>query len=65
MLEEIQKVIDTLAYERGITLVLDVSGSSNIGAPVVVYSSAAYDITDDVLAILNRERPAEVKSVVE
>jgi outer membrane protein len=61
MLDEIQKVIDALAYERGVSLVLDVSGASAIGAPVVLYSSAAYDITDDVLAILNRDKPAEVE----
>jgi Skp family chaperone for outer membrane proteins len=61
MLDEIQKVVDALAYERGVTLVLDVSGASSIGAPVVLYSSAAYDITDDVLAILNKDKPAEVE----
>ena len=61
MLDEIQKVVDALAYERGVTLVLDVSGASSIGVPVVLYSSAAYDITDDVLAILNKDKPAEVE----
>ncbi len=65
MLEEIQKVIDTLAYEREATLVLDVSGRSTMGAPVVLYSSAAYDITADVLAILNKDKPVEVEAAAE
>ncbi|MBL4576160.1 MAG: OmpH family outer membrane protein [Opitutaceae bacterium] len=65
MLEDIQKVIKVLAYEREATLVLDESGLSSMGASVVLYSSAAYDITDDILAILNSDKPVEIQPAVE
>ena len=58
MLEEISKVVVTVAKRKGATLVLDKSGPSLLGIPAVVYSDSGYDITDDVIAEINQNRPA-------
>ena len=58
MLEEIGKVATDVAKRKGATLVLDKSGPSFIGISNVVYYDAAYEITDDVMAEINKGRPA-------
>jgi outer membrane protein len=58
LLEEIGKVVTDLAKRNGATLVLDKSGPTLFGIPSVLYSDAAYDITDAVLAEVNKDRPA-------
>ncbi len=57
LLEEISKAAIDIAKTRGATLVLDKSGVSLIGAPFVIYSDAAYDISDDVLKEVNKDKP--------
>ncbi|MFI5335458.1 MAG: OmpH family outer membrane protein [Opitutales bacterium] len=56
--EEITKVVKDMAKARGATLVLDKSGLTLSGIPAVVYSDNAYDITDEVLKEVNKDRPA-------
>jgi outer membrane protein len=54
ILIEITEEIKRRAALEGFTLVLDKSGKTLNGIPAVVYSAPAYDITEPVLAELNR-----------
>jgi outer membrane protein len=57
LLEEISKHVVEIAKRNGATLVLDKSGPSVFRIPVVLYSDAAYDITDEVIKEENKDRP--------
>jgi len=57
-LEEISKVVVEIAKRKGATLVIDKSGPSVYQIPVVLYSDPAYDITDEVVLEVNKDRPA-------
>jgi outer membrane protein len=57
LLDQISKTVTAIAKKRGATLVVDTSGPSLLGIPSVVYSDPAYDITDEVMAEINRENP--------
>lgn len=58
LLEEITKTVNEIAKRRGATLVIDKSGPSLFKIPVVLYGDPAYDITDEVIAEVNKDRPA-------
>ncbi len=58
MIEEISKVAVDLAKRKGATLVLDKSGPTLIGVSNILYSDAAFEITDDVAKEINKDRPA-------
>lgn len=58
LLEEITKVVNDLAKRQGATLVVDRSGPTLFGIPSVLYSDPAYDITEAVVAEVNKDRPA-------
>ena len=58
MLEEITKVVSDVAKRKGTTLVIDKAGPTAIGISNVVYADGAYEITDDVLKEINKDRPA-------
>jgi outer membrane protein len=60
ILEEISKVSVDIAKRKGATLLLDKSGPSLFLIPTVIYSDPGYDITDEVLAEINKGRPATV-----
>ncbi len=57
LLEEISKVVSDLAKQKGATLVIDKSGPTLFGIPSVIYSDPAYDITDEVVKEVNKDRP--------
>lgn len=57
LLDEISKVVVELARRKGATLVVDKSGPSLFGISNIIYADAAYDITDEVLAAVNKDRP--------
>ncbi len=57
LFEEISNVARDIARARGATLVLDKNGPSLMRIPVVVYADASYDITDDVIKEINKNRP--------
>jgi outer membrane protein len=57
LLEEISKVVIDMARKKGATLVIDKSGPSLFGIPNILYADAAYEITDEVLAEVNKDRP--------
>ncbi len=57
LMDQISKKVTEIAKTKGATLVVDTSGPSGIGVPPVIYSDPAYDITDLVMAEINKERP--------
>ncbi len=58
MLEEISKTASEIAKRKGATLLLDKAGPTLIGVSNVIYSDAAYEITDEVMKEINKDRPA-------
>jgi outer membrane protein len=58
MLAEIGKVAIDIAKSKGCTLLIDKSGQTLNGVSAVIYSDADYDITPDVLKVINKDRPA-------
>ena len=55
IIEEIMKVIDEQTKIRGFDLVLDRSGLSAGAVPVVLYARPEFDMSNDVIAILNKK----------
>ncbi|MEO6994359.1 MAG: OmpH family outer membrane protein, partial [Lacunisphaera sp.] len=60
LLEEITKAVNDIAKRKGATLALDKSGPTLFGIPAVLYADSSYDITDDVIKEINKDRPAPV-----
>ncbi len=58
MLEEIGKIAVELAKRKGATLLLEKSGQTHITISNIMYHDAAYEITDDVMKEINKDRPA-------
>jgi outer membrane protein len=60
MMEEIGQKAAEIGKSHGATLVLDKSGVGVLGARSIIYSDPAYDITAEVLAAVNKDKPASV-----
>lgn len=58
MLDEITKIATDVAKRHGATLLIDKSGPTLIGVPSVLYVDPGFDITDEVMAEINKSRPA-------
>lgn len=58
MLEEITKIATDVAKRRGATILLDKAGPSLIGISNIVYIDNGFEITDDVMKEINKDRPA-------
>jgi len=58
MLEEISKVATDVAKRKGATLLLDKAGPTLIGVSNVIYADSAYEITDEVMKEINKDRPS-------
>ena len=58
MLEEIGKTATDIGKRKGASLLLDKAGPSMIGISNVVYSDPAYEITEEIMKELNKDRPA-------
>lgn len=58
MIEEISKVAVEIAKRKGATILVDKSGPTLIGVSNILYSDAAYEITDEVQKEVNKDRPA-------
>jgi len=58
LLDEITKKVKEIAKNKGATFVVDSSGMTALGIPAVIYADPAYDITNDVMTEINRDRPA-------
>ncbi|MDO8544919.1 MAG: OmpH family outer membrane protein [Opitutaceae bacterium] len=57
MLEEISKIATDVAKRRGATLLVDKAGPSLIGISNIVYADPAYEITEEVMKEINKDRP--------
>jgi outer membrane protein len=58
MIEEINKVAVDIAKKKGATFLLDKSGPTLVGVSNILYYDPSLDITDEVMAELNKDRPA-------
>ena len=58
MVEEITKVAVEIAKKKGATFLIDKSGPSLAGVSNILYSDPTLDITDEVMAEINKDRPA-------
>jgi outer membrane protein len=58
MIEEISKTAVEIAKKHGATFLLDKSGPTLVGVSNILYSDPSLDITDEVMAEVNKDRPA-------
>ena len=58
MIEEISKVAVEIAKKKGATFLLDKSGPTLVGVSNILYFDPILDITDEVMAEINKDRPA-------
>ncbi len=58
ILEEITKLLEEKAKAEDYDFVYDKSGNSTTQVPVVLYSKDTYDITESLLAELNKNEPS-------
>jgi outer membrane protein len=62
MLEEISKIATDVAKRKGATLLIDKAGPTQIGISNFIYSDPGYDLTEDVLKEINKDKPASAPS---
>jgi outer membrane protein len=58
MLDEITKTAVDIAKKHGATFLIDKSGPTLVGVSNILYYDPSLDITDEVAAELNKDRPA-------
>lgn len=58
LLEELSKLATDIAKQKGSTILIDKSAPSGFGISNFIYVDPAYDITDEVMAAVNRTKPA-------
>jgi outer membrane protein len=58
MIEEITKTATEIAKEKGATFLIDKSGPTLVGVSNILYYDPSLDITDEVMAAINKDRPA-------
>jgi outer membrane protein len=59
IVEEISKLVKDKVNTEGYNIVLDRSGNSLNGVPVVVYANDNLDFSDDIIKALNKAKPAD------
>jgi Skp family chaperone for outer membrane proteins len=59
ILKEIKDIILKESRDRGYGVVFDKSGNTANGEPTIIYSQESLDITDDILQILNKNKPTD------
>lgn len=59
ILKEVRDIIQKESRDAGYSLVFDKSGNTANGEPSIIFAQDALDITDDILKILNKNRPAD------
>ena len=57
MIEEITKTATEIAKKHGATILLDKSGPTLVGVSNVLYFDPSLDITEEVMAEINKDRP--------
>lgn len=63
LVSEITEVVNAVAKEKKLNMVLDVSGPSANLIPLVIYSNGVLDITKDIADRINKARPADAPAV--
>ncbi len=58
MVEEISKIAIEIAKKHGATFLLDKSGPTLVGVSNVLYYDPSLEITEEVMAEINKDRPA-------
>jgi len=58
MMDEIRQVVASIAQERGLNVVLDSTANVAQGQSPVLFAAPEFDLTEQVLQQLNRNRPA-------
>jgi Skp family chaperone for outer membrane proteins len=58
ILRDIREEVTKRSKAEGYTLVLDTAGESVNQTPLVIYFSGVPDLTNDVLAAINKDAPA-------
>jgi len=56
---EIREAVMEISKTRGATVVIDTSGRSNIGISTVIFADPGFDVTADVIALVNKTIPAD------
>jgi Skp family chaperone for outer membrane proteins len=59
IVDDIMKTVSELVKAKGFDLVLDKSGLSAGAVPVVLYARDDFDISNEVIAALNKNAPAK------
>jgi outer membrane protein len=59
IVDDINKVVSDKVKAENFQLVLDKSGPSMNGVPVVLFAKDEYDFTPDVISVLNKNKPKE------
>lgn len=59
LLDEISKVAVDVAKRQGATILLDKSGPTVLGMPTVLFNDESMEITQTVLAEINKNKPAD------
>lgn len=59
LVEEIQEVVSTYSRQQGFTAVLDSSGDSLNGVPIMVYTDTRDDVTAPVIELLNKGKASD------
>lgn len=65
IIKEISDVITKEARDAGYAFVFDKSGNTLNGVPGLVYSQDSIEITDEIVKILNKNKPADLPKVEE
>ena len=65
ILKEISEIVSKEARDAGYAFVFDKSGNTFNGTPGIVYSQDSVEITDDIIKILNKNKPAETPKAEE
>lgn len=60
LLDDITKVVLQVAHDHGATLVLNSGAHFNEGTSPVLYADPSYDITSEVMAIIDKNKPADM-----
>ncbi|WP_404423546.1 OmpH family outer membrane protein [Nibricoccus sp. IMCC34717] len=60
LVESISKIAVEVGKKKGATLVLDKSAVGAQGFPIIMFADASFDITEDVIAEVNKGKPASV-----
>lgn len=53
LVDEINDVLEEYSLDNGYTVIFDISGESYNRLPIAVYRDPKFDVTDDIIAIIN------------